>query len=353
MELQEAAYKACIADKDVALFTLTNQLGFEAQITNYGGRLVSLTTPDRRGKLADIVLGYDSLDDVFAGQPSMGATIGRFANRIGAGMFSLRGKSYQLSLNDGKNHLHGGVAGSRFVVFTANQLAANCLSLTYSFQDGEEGYPGTCDFKVQYRLTDQGELRLDYEAVTDQPTIVNFTNHTFWNLAGEGNPSILGHQLLINGDFFTPVGKDLIPTGEIRSVADTPFDFRELRTIGERIDWQDEQLAYGKGYDLNWVLNKPEPDALTLAATVYEPKCGRLMKIFTTEPGLQFYSGNYLTGTAPRDTGKGGKAYLCRSALALETQHFPDSPNKGHFPSTILLPEQKFTSTTVYQFSSD
>lgn len=350
LDIQNEAYQRLIEGEKVELFTLRNKNGMVAKITNYAGKLVQLLVPDKQGNLSDVVLGYDSLEQAMKGQTSMGSTIGRFANRIANGQFVLNSESYQLTINNGQNHLHGGTKGSRFVVFDAKQLDEQTLELTYYFKDGEEGYPGNCHLKTVYTLTNENELKIQYDAVTDSPTIVNFTNHTFWNLAGEGNGTIMDHELTINADAFTPVDDTLIPTGEIRAVKNTPFDFTQPQKIGQRIDENDEQLQYGHGYDLNWALNKQSAGELSFAARVYEPITGRVMEIHTTEPGLQLYSGNYLTGKAPLDIGKNGKPYGFRSAFALETQHFPDSPNKSNFPSTLLNPGQWFSSTTIHKF---
>lgn len=349
VELKQAAFHKEIDGKQVDLFTLTNKNGMIAKITNYGGKLVQLLVPDKNGRLGDVVLGYESIDQTIAGQASMGCTIGRYGNRIGKGQFSLDGVDYQLTINNGANHLHGGTKGSRFVVFDAKQIDSKTLELTYYFKDGEEGYPGNCLLKTVYSLTDNNELVITYDAVTDKPTIVNFTNHAFFNLAGAGSGTILNHQLTLNADYFTPVDGTLITTGELRPVKGTAMDFTKPMAIGARINDSYEQLKYGPGYDHNYVLNKTG-DNLSFAARVYEPKSGRIMEIYTTEPGIQFYTGNFLEGKVPRDIGKGGKAYNFREAFCLETQHFPDSPNKANFPSTVLRPGQWFSSTTVHKF---
>jgi len=350
IDIQREAFQKEVNGKQVDLFTLTNKNGVVAKITNYGGKIVQLLVPDKNGRLGDVVLGYETLDQTINGQASMGCTIGRYANRIGKGQFTLEGKDYQLTVNNGANHLHGGTKGSRFVVFDANQIDAKTLQLSYYFKDGEEGYPGNCLLKTVYSLTDNNELIITYDAVTDKPTIVNFTNHAFFNLAGAGSGTILNHQLTLNADNFTPVDGTLITTGEIRPVKGTPMDFTKATTIGARINDSYEQLKFGPGYDHNYVLNKAGSE-LSFAARVYEPKSGRVMEIYTTEPGIQFYAGNFLEGKVPRDIGKGGKAYNFREAFCLETQHFPDSPNKDNFPSTVLKPGQWFSSTTVHKFS--
>ena len=349
VELKQSAFQKEIDGKQVNLFTLTNKNGMTAKITNYGGKIVQLLVPDKNGRLSDVVLGYETIDQTIAGQASMGCTVGRYANRIGKGKFPLDGADYHLTINNGANHLHGGTKGSRFVVFDANQVDSKTLQLTYYFKDGEEGYPGNCLLKTVYSLTDNNELVITYDAVTDKPTIVNFTNHAFFNLAGAGNGSILNHELTLNADHFTPVDGTLITTGEIRAVQGTPLDFTTPTTMGDRINDSYEQLKYGPGYDHNFVLNKTGNE-LSFAARVYEPTSGRVMEIYTTEPGIQFYAGNFLEGKIPRDIGKGAKAYKFREGFCLETQHFPDSPNKENFPSTVLRPGQWFSSTTVHKF---
>lgn len=335
----------------VDLYTLTNSAGMRADITNYGGIVVSLFVPDRQGHLADVVLGYDSLDDYLAGSPYFGAIIGRYGNRIGGGRFSLEGKQYTLARNNNENHLHGGLVGFDKVVWTARGVLGDKgpgLVLEYLSKDGEEGYPGNLSVTVTYILTDQNELRIHYRATTDQPTPVNLTNHSYFNLAGQGSGDILDHELTINADRFTPVDEGLIPTGELRPVEGTPMDFRRPTAIGARVDQDDRQLGFGGGYDHNWVLNG-EAGELSLAAKVYEPTSGRVMEVFTTEPGVQFYCGNFLDGS---NVGKGGRQYKHRYGFCLETQHFPDSPNKPDFPSTILRPGEEYSTTTIYEFST-
>ncbi len=350
VDLNREAFQSVIDGKQVDLYTLKNKNGMVAKITNYGGKLVQLLVPDKNGQLGDVVLGYDSLEQTIKGQASMGCIVGRYANRIGKGQFSLNGQDYQLTINNGPNHLHGGTKGSRFVVFDAAQPDDKTLQLTYYFKDGEQGYPGNCFLKAVYILTDDNELKITYDATTDKPTIVNFTNHAFWNLAGEGQGDILNHELTINAAAFTPVDDTLITTGEIRSVRGTPLDFSVPHKIGERINGDYEQLKFGPGYDFNWVLNKKGKE-MSFAARVYEPTSGRVMEVYTTEPGLQVYSGNFLTGKPPMDVGKGGKPYGFRSAFAMETQHFPDSPNKDNFPTTVLNPGEWFYSATVMKFT--
>ncbi len=328
--------------RPVDLYILTNAHGLRAAITNFGGILVSLETPDRNGKLGDIVLGLDTFPEYLAVKRYYGATVGRYANRIGKARFTLDGIEYTLARNNGENSLHGGVVGFHKKLWSAREISDDGLELTYVSPDGEEGFPGKLTAKVTYTLTANDELRIDYAATTDKATVVNFTNHSFFNLAGGGD--ILQEIVRIDADRYTPVDAGLIPTGELRSVAGTPFDFRKPVEIGKPIHDDDPQLKFARGYDHNWVLNHPSGE-LGFAASVYDPKSGRTMDVLTTEPGIQFYTGNTLDGT-----GKQGQAYGPYSALCLETQHFPDSPNRPEFPSTVLRPGQKFHSTTIYRF---
>ena len=334
----------------VEIYTLKNTKGAEARIMTYGGTVVSLKVPDKKGRFADVVLGYDSLADYEKNRSYIGALIGRYANRIGKGRFTLDGKSYALATNNNGNHLHGGLKGFDKVVWTAkssvDKAGAN-LELGYLSRDGEEGYPGNLTVKVVYSLTENDELKVVYSAVTDKNTIVNLTQHAYFNLAGAGNGDILNHRLTINADKFTPTDDVSIPTGEIRSVKGTPFDFTTAKVIGARINQPDEQLKFGNGYDQNWVLNKSD-NSLFHAATVYEPTSGRVMEVYTTERGLQFYAGNYLDGAIK---GKGGRNYPRRSGFCLEAQNFPDSPNKPNFPSPVLKASETYSQTTVYKFS--
>ena len=341
----------------VSLYTLKNAHGMQAKVLDYGGIIVSLRVPDRNGRLDDVVLGFDSLGDYERGSPYFGAIIGRYGNRIARGRFTLDGRTYTLATNNGPNHLHGGVRGFDKVIWSVTPFQRSDsvgLVMNYTSPDGEEGYPGTLRATVTYTLTDKNEFIFDYQATTDRPTPVNLTQHSYFNLAGDGKGDILGHVVTLNADRFTPVDSTLIPTGEMKSVAGTPFDFRTSTAIGARIDRNDEQLRYGRGYDHNFVLNKGgrggkggiEGD-VTLAAHVYEPTTGRVMEISTTEPGLQFYSGNFLDGTL---RGKQGVVYGHRSGFAMETQHFPDSPNRPAFPSTILRPGEEYRSRTIYRF---
>ena len=336
--------------EDVRIYKLTNAGGVEARITDYGGIVVSLKVPDRDGVLGDVVLGYDTLDDYVKDNPFFGTITGRYANRITAGRFTLDGKTYQLATNLPPNHLHGGEKGFDKVVWGAEPFADEKgagLILTYVSVDGEEGYPGTLNAKVTYTLTDDNAFRIDYEATTDKPTIVNLTNHSYFNLKDGGQSSMLDHVMMLNADHFTPTDKTQIPTGEIRPVEGTPLDFRQPTPIGARIDLEDEQLKFGFGYDHNFVLNQSE-EALWLAARVQEPTTGRIMEVFTSEPGVQFYSGNFLDGSI---IGKGGVAYQRRTGFCLETQHYPDSPNRHNFPSTVLNPGETYRTTTVHKFS--
>jgi aldose 1-epimerase len=335
----------------IDFYTLTNKNGVEVRIINYGGRVVSIRVPDRQGQMADVVLGYDNLEGYLQPkEPFFGALVGRYGNRIAHGRFTLDGVEYKLAQNDGPNSLHGGLKGFDKVVWKALELAKqnSALELTYLSKDGEEGYPGNLSVKVTYTLSDENELWIDYSAITDKDTVLNLTNHSYFNLAGEGNGDILSHQMMIAASRFTPVDATLIPTGELRSVEGTPFDFRQPTAIGARIDNDDEQLKRGKGYDHNFVLDRKGP-GLTLAARVVEPKSGRVLEVKTTQPGIQFYTGNFLDGTIH---GKGGKAYAHRFGFCLETQHFPDSPNQPSFPSTELKPGQTYHQITVFQFST-
>lgn len=335
-----------LASPRLKVYTLTNKHGLKMTVTNFGGRIMSLLVPDRHGVPGDIVLGYDSAEQYLGGNPYFGALIGRFGNRIANGKFTLDGKEYSLAKNNGANALHGGPGGFHNVYWEASLLSPNRLELNYVSKDLEEGYPGNLTVRVVYTLTDQDELSIDYRATTDQPTVVNLTHHSFFNLAGAGNGDILDHILSIQSDEFTPVGDGLIPTGIKKKVEGTPFDFRKPRRIGAFIDSNDEQLRFGKGYDHNWVLRR-KGSSPELIATVTEPVSGRVMEVWTTEPGLQFYSGNFMTG---KDIGKGGRQYAYRGAFCLEAQHFPDSPNQPGFPSTVLRPGEIYTQRTVYRF---
>lgn len=339
------------AGEQVDIYTLTNKNGMEATITNFGGIVVSLKAPDRNGKMDDVVLGYDKLDGYLTNKAYFGALIGRYGNRIAHGQFKLGGSTYNVPKNDGDNSLHGGNTGFNKRVWTGKDVSGangQALELTYLSKDGEEGYPGNLSVKVVYTLTDQNELKIDYSATTDKETVLNLTNHSYFNLAGQGNGDILGHELTLRADRFTPVDKTLIPTGELRPVKGTPFDFTKPTAIGARIDADDEQIKFGKGYDHNWVLNSGGKGGVTLAAEAYEPKSGRVLQVLTDQPGIQFYTGNFLDGSI---TGKGGKVYNHRFAFCLETQHFPDSPNHPSFPSTTLKAGQHYHTVTIFKFS--
>jgi len=337
--------------QNVDLITLRNASGITLSAISYGGTILTLRTPDRSGQMDDIVLGFDTLAqyEAMAGGPYFGCIIGRYGNRIAKGKFTLDDKPYTLATNNAPNHLHGGVKGWDKKVWastTFNDTRGAGVTFTYTSKDGEEGYPGTVKATVTYTLTDKDELIVDYSATTDKATIINLTQHSYFNLAGAKANDILGHELMINADKYTPVDPTLIPTGELATVSGTPFDFRKLTAIGARIGETNDQLKRGLGYDHNFVLQRAG-DGLSLAAKVYEPLTGRTMDITTTEPGIQFYSGNFLDGKL---TGKGGRVYPHRSGFCLETQHYPDSPNRPTFPSTTLQPGQDYKTQTVFTF---
>lgn len=343
-------FKSTVQGKETALYTLQNKKGMQVAITNYGGRIVSWLAPDKNGDFDDIVLGFDSIEGYLnANEVYFGALIGRYGNRIDGGEFSLNGQNFELATNNGPNHLHGGPGGFHNVVWDAEQLDGQHLVLTYFSEDGEEGYPGNLKVKVHYILTDNNELKIDYTATTDKATPVNLTNHAFFNLGGAASGSINNHELMIDADQYTPVDSTLIPTGEIASVEGTPFDFTTPKPIGKDLGKEDKQLAYGKGYDHNFVLSNSSNGKLDRAAKVVDPESGRVMEIFTTEPGIQFYGGNFLNGS---DTGKEGEPYKHRTAFCLEPQHFPDSPNQENFPSTILEPDSVYHSFSLYRLST-
>jgi aldose 1-epimerase len=346
--IEKAAFGQA-GDATVQIYTLTNIHGVEARIMTYGAALVSLRTPDRTGHLGNIILGFDSLQPYLAGVPYFGASIGRYANRIANGRFTLDGKGYELPQNDGPNSLHGGKRGFDKRIWTAEPIetaSGSALRLSYLSPAGEEGYPGDLTAHITYRLSDEDSLSIEYQATTTAPTPVNLTNHAYFNLTGDPRRSIVDHILRIDADRFTPVDATLIPSGELRSVAHTPFDFRLPQAIGSRIGDEDEQLRLGGGYDHNWVLNGSHPKALVLAAVLSDPNSGRSVEIRTTQPGLQFYSGNFLNGKAAGS----GTVFGYRTGLCLETQHFPDSPNQPQFPSTILRPGQIYSEKTVLAF---
>jgi aldose 1-epimerase len=338
----------------VDLYTLTNANRMTVKISNYGGIIQSIWVPDRRGQRANVALGFDNLRDYVTSSPYFGCITGRYANRIAEGRFSLDGEEYQLATNDGPNHLHGGDVGFDKRVWAATAIEGDdsvSLELRYTSPDGEENYPGALDTEVTYTLTDDNEIQIDYHATTDAPTILNLTNHTYFNLAGEGSGSIEDQRLMLNARHYTPVDETLIPTGEIAPVSGTPFDFTRSTAIGERIRAGHEQMVIGRGYDHNFVLDRPSPDddSMMLAARASDPDSGRVLRIHTTEPGIQFYSGNFLDGTL---VGTSGNMYRQGDAFALETQHYPDSPNQPNFPSTVLRPGQVYDTTTVFEFST-
>lgn len=349
LSLVADSFKSTLDGKQTSLYLLKNKNGMEATFTNYGGRLVSLNVPDSAGKMVDVVVGFKSLNDYKnSTEPYFGATIGRFGNRIAKGKFVLDGKTYTLFTNNGINTLHGGKKGFQYVVWDASQPNSQTLLLSYKAKDMEEGFPGNMDIKVTYTLTDDNELKMDYEATTDKKTIVNLTNHAFFNLNGEGSGTILKHNVEIFANEYTPVDSTLIPLGKIATVSGTPFDFRKPTTIGERIDAKDEQLTFGKGYDHNYVLNKTKALGMYHAATVKGDLSGIVMDIYTQEPGLQFYSGNFMQSN---NTFKTGSKDDFRTAFAMETQHFPDAPNQPNFPSTVLEPGKTYKTSSIYKFS--
>jgi aldose 1-epimerase len=336
--------------RPVNLYTLTNSHGLEVKAISYGAIITSIRVPDRKGQFADIVLGHDTLEGYIPNPPYLGALIGRYANRIANGSFTLDGKKYSLPVNNGSNTLHGGIKGFDKVVWDADPLASGKIGVvfTYLSKDGEEGFPGNLKVKVTYTLTDADELIVDYEATTDKATPINLTQHSYFNLAGEGSGDVLNHEVMLNADRFTPVDSNLIPTGEVRSVKGTPLDFTTPARIGARIDDHYEQLVLAKGYDHNFVINRKDR-GLELAARVYEPTSGRVLEVSTTQPAVQLYTGNFLDGSV---TGKQDHVYRKRNAFCLETQHYPDSPNHPEFPSTILRPGETFRSQTVFKFST-
>lgn len=343
--VDSAVWGKTAAGEEVRLFTLRNANGMEAKITNWGGYIVSLKVADKSGRFADVVLGFDTLDGYLAKNPFFGCITGRYANRIGGAKFKIDGQEFNVTANSGKNHIHGGKIGFDKKVWAAKKTPDG-VAFSYTSADGEEGFPGTLQCTVTYTLTEDNGLRIDYQATTDKPTVLNLTNHAYFNLAGEGSGDILGHELTIPTDQITATDDELITTGEIVSIKGTPLDFTTPHTIGERIGADFKPLIQGIGYDHNYVLSG---SGLKLAATVKEPKSGRVMTVRTTEPGVQLYTGNHLKEV----NGKGGHVYKTRHGFCLETQHYPDSPNKPEFPSVILRPGESFQSTTIYQFSAE
>jgi aldose 1-epimerase len=352
--LDEAAFEVTCDGKPIALYTLKNGGGSVLQLTNYGCRMLSLWVPDRNGNFRDVIWGYESMGDLLAGDVNSGPIVGRYGNRIANGRFTLDGVEYQLNLNDGVNQLHGGPKGWASQVWDARQFtdkAGNeAVTMTLVSPDGDERYPGTVTIAVTYTLTADNEVTIDYHATTDAPTVLNPTNHAYFNLHGTADKTILSHIMMLNADAFTPTDSGLIPTGEIASIEGTPLDFRTPTTIGARIDTPNfEPLVFGKGYDHNWVLDKTSEGEVSVAAEVYEPSTGILLTVLTDQPGVQFYSGNFMDGT---DKGKYGEVHNYRTGFALETQHFPDSPNHPSFPTTVLRPGEEYTQHTVYAFST-
>lgn len=339
----------------IQLATLKNSQGMTVKVTNYGATVTSIMVPDRNGKLADVALGYNRVEDYMnaVDKPYFGAIVGRYGNRIAKGKFSIGNETYKLAVNNGENHLHGGVIGFDKVVWTmqaAQVKNAEAVKLTYLAKDKEEGYPGNLQITVTYTLTNANELKVDYLATTDKATPVNLTQHTYFNLKGEGEGDILDHEMMINAEAYTPTDAGAIPTGEIAPVKGTPFDFTSPKPIGRDINQNHEQIKFGMGFDHNFVIKRAAGDkSMQLAARVVEPKSGRTMEVLTTEPGIQFYCGNFLDG---RLKGKAGKAYVQRGGFCLETQHYPDSPNQPKFPSTILEPGKKYETSTIYKFSA-
>ena len=347
LAVSQAPFGRSPAGAAASLFTLTNSNGMLVKITNFGGIITEIHVPDRNGKLADVNLGFDKIEPYYKDSPYFGALIGRFGNRLAGGKFTLDGKVYQLATNNGPNHLHGGLVGFDKVLWDASTLETAQsvgIKLHYLSVDGDQGYPGNLNVKVTYELTNDNEILVKYHAVTDKPTPVNLTQHAYFNLAGEGD--ILGHEIMINADRFTAIDNTAIPTGDLPLVAGTPFDFRRPHLIGERINADDEQIKNAGGYDHNFVLKKNHPKEFSLAARVHEPKSGRVLEVYTQEPGVQFYSGNFLDGAL---TGKGWN-YQYRNGFCLEPQHFPDSPNQPTFPNTILRPGEEYTSVMSYKF---
>ena len=346
--LRKNNFQKVVDKKQVDLYILANKNGMEMSVTNYGAKIVSLHVPDRNGKLTDVVLGHDSINEyLISEEPYFGAVCGRTGNRIAGGKFTLEGKEYQLAVNNGPNNLHGGLKGFNAVVWDALQLDEQTVVLTYVSHDGEEGFPGTLATRVTYKLTDDNAVQMDYEARTDKTTIVNLTNHSYFNLSGAGDPYIGDHLLTINADVYLPTDDTAIPYGDAEPVVGTPMDFRSPYPIGERIEESFQQLIYGKGYDHTYVLNK-QGDELSFCAKAISPKSGITMDVFTTEPGVQLYTGNWMTGEF---IAKNEQRYPMRSAFCLETQHYPDSANKPQYPSIILCPDDVFKSQTVYRFA--
>lgn len=348
---QKKLFEKVIDGKQTSLYTLENKNGVKVTLTNYGGKIVNLWLPDRSGKQADIILGFNTIDEYVKGSKSFGATVGRYANRIAKATFTLDSIEYHLPVNNGPNTLHSGPEGFYSKVFDAREIDTpdgKAVEMHYLSPDGENGFPGTLDFYVTFKLTEKNELEINYKATTDKPTVLNVTNHSYFNLRGEGNGEVTGMEVVINADSIAEVAdKEMIPTGTYRNIMNTPMDFNKSRVVGLYIDADYDQLKYGGGYDHAWILNKKEPGELSFAASAYEPVSGRIMEVFTTEPSIQFFTGNSLNGS---QIGKSGTGYARRSGFCFETQHVPDSPNHPNFPSTVLRPGETFNSTTIYKF---
>ena len=348
--LLPSAFKSQINEKENNLYVMTNANGMEVCVINYGARIVSVAVPDKNGNMQDVVLGFDNIDGYLNNDNNFGAAIGRYGNRIAKGKFKLDGINYQLTINNGKNSLHGGTTGFNYQMFDITPIDSVRLECSYLSKDGDNGYPGNLNVKITYQLTNDNAIAISYEAETDKPTVVNLTNHSYFNLSGNPNNTILDHVLLLDCNTYTPVDETLIPTGKMDKVQGTPMDFTKPTAIGERIDnTKFIQIKFGKGYDHNWIFNKPGKMD-NLACKVVCPATGIVLEIYTIEPGIQFYTGNFLDGTV---TGKKGIAYQQRTAFCLETQHFPDSPNRSNFPSTVLRPGEKYTSRCIYKFGID
>lgn len=344
-------YRKIVDGKQVDLYTIKNNKGMVVKITNYGAKIEQIMVPDKNGKFADVVQGYESIDKALGGQGSMGAFVGRYANRIGGAKFTLDGKEYQLAKNNGENSLHGGQKGSRFCVYDARQINDSSVEMFYTYRDGEENYPGTLATRVYYGVTEDNALVVDYQAYSvDKNTVANFTTHSFFNLSGNLGSEILDHVIFLNASRFLPIDKSLIPTGQLESVDNTPMDFRTPTPFGARIKSDYEQLKLANGYDHHWVLDKKTPNELSLAGIAWEPKSGRFMEVYTTEPGMQLHTGNNLEGKDPRDLGK-GFTFIFRSGFNMEPSRFPDSPNKPAFPTTVIKAGDWFSGKTVYKFS--
>lgn len=348
--LDAKKFETTVDSKNVNLYTLKSGNGLYMQVTNFGGRVVSLWCPDKKGDYADVVLGHKSIQEYtqYEGERFIGCVVGRYANRIANGQFTIDGATYNVPKNNNGQSLHGGLKGLDMVVWNVDEVKDNEIKLSYTSLDGEEGYPGTLKIQMTYTLTEDNEFKITYNAVTDKPTVVNLSHHGFFNLKGEGSGTINDHILQINADSITPVNEVLIPTGKLMGVEGTPFDFNKPTAIGERVNEENEQLKFGKGYDHNWVLNRKTKDGLELAASVYEPTSGRVMEVWTDQPGIQFYGGNFFEG---KGEGKTGATFNYREAIALETQKFPDSPNQPAFPSVRLNPGEHYKHTCIYKFS--